>query len=297
MPYLKANRLAMLAIGLMLALAVGIYGYAQLTAANPSSRFDGQKAYQNVQYQEKLGPRIPGTQAHAQTIDWITTQLRQNGWSVQIVESTINGLTAKNILAKRGTGPIVMLGAHFDTRRFADQNSDTSKRTEPVPGANDGASGVAVLLELGRTLPKDLNKEIWLVFFDLEDQGGIQGRAFIEGSTAFAISLTQKPQAVVILDMIGDTDLNIFYEHNSSKSLMTDIWNTAASLGYAKSFIQTYKYSMIDDHTPFLTAGIPAVDLIDFDYPYWHTSADTSDKLSAHSLLAIGDTIWTWLQR
>ena len=294
---MKANRLAMLAIGVMIALAIGAYGYAQIIVTSPFTHFDGQKAYQNVQYQEKLGPRIPGTQAHAQTIDWITTQLRQNGWSVQVIESTINGLTAKNILAKRGSGPIVMLGAHFDTRRYADQNPDTSKRTEPVPGADDGASGVAVLLELGRTLPKELNKEIWLVFFDLEDQGGIQGRDFIEGSTAFAISLTQKPQAVIILDMIGDTDLKLYYEHNSSKALMDEIWTTAANLGYAKSFVPTYKYSMIDDHTPFLTAGISAADLIDFDYPYWHTSADTSDKLSPHSLLVVGDTIWTWLQR
>lgn len=294
---MKSERLVYIAVGLILALAAGVWGYTQFSPSNLHTRFDGQRAYQDVQYQENLGPRIPGSQAHAQTIDWISTQLKQNDWEVQIIEGTFNGLVAKNILAKRGSGPIVMLGAHYDTRRFADQDPDTSKHNQPVPGANDGASGVAVLTELARTLPKNLDKEIWLVFFDLEDQGGIQGRDFIEGSTVFAGTLTQKPEAVVIVDMIGDADLNIHYEHNSSKPLMTEIWDTAGGLGYAKSFIPTFKYSMLDDHTPFLNAGIPAVDIIDFDYPYWHTTTDTADKVSTQSLLAVGNTLWTWLQQ
>jgi Zn-dependent M28 family amino/carboxypeptidase len=97
--------------------------------------------------------------------------------------------------------------------------------------------------------------------------------------------------------MIGDTNLNIYYERNSSKSLMTDIWKTAAGLGYSKAFIPTDKYSMLDDHTPFLNAGIPAVDIIDFDYPYWHTTSDTANHVSSQSLMAVGATLWAWLQQ
>jgi Zn-dependent M28 family amino/carboxypeptidase len=104
-----------------------------------------------------------------------------------------------------------------------------------------------------------------------------------------------RPQAVVIVDMIGDADLNIYMEKNSNSTLRTEIWDTAAGLGYQENFIPEEKYSMLDDHTPFLEAGIPAVDLIDFDYPFWHTTQDTPDKVSAHSLKVVGETLWTWV--
>ena len=104
-----------------------------------------------------------------------------------------------------------------------------------------------------------------------------------------------QPRAVVIVDMIGDADLNIYKERNSNPSLTDEIWGVANSLGYGQQFIAEYKYSMLDDHTPFLEAGIPAVDIIDFDYPYWHTLADTPDKVSAASLEAVGKTLWTWI--
>ncbi len=95
--------------------------------------------------------------------------------------------------------------------------------------------------------------------------------------------------------MIGDADLNIYYERNSDPAISADIWSQAGELGYGEQFIPVEKYSMLDDHTPFLEAGIPAVDIIDFDYPYWHTTGDTSDKVSAASLKAVGDTIRAWL--
>ena len=95
--------------------------------------------------------------------------------------------------------------------------------------------------------------------------------------------------------MVGDADLNIYIEQNSNATLVAEIWGLAARLGYSKQFIQTVKYSMVDDHTPFLAAGIPAVDIIDFDYPYWHTAADTPDKVSPKSLQIVGETLRTWL--
>jgi Zn-dependent M28 family amino/carboxypeptidase len=94
--------------------------------------------------------------------------------------------------------------------------------------------------------------------------------------------------------MIGDADLNIYKERKSDPAITDQIWAQAAALGYAQ-FIPEYKFSMVDDHTPFLQKGVPAVDLIDFDYPYWHTSADTAAKVSAESLHAVGDTLWHWL--
>jgi Zn-dependent M28 family amino/carboxypeptidase len=201
------------------------------------------------------------------------------------------------VIAKRGRGsPWIIIGAHFDTRIYADQDPDPQKRALPVPGANDGASGVAVLLELARVLPPDLPGEIWLVFFDAEDNGSIPGRDWAMGSRAFVEgALEGQPDAVVIVDMVGDTDLNIYLEKNSDQTLMQEIWEVAEGLGYSDYFIPSYKYRIIDDHIPFLEANIPAVDIIDFDYPYWHTTSDTLDKVSAKSLQIVGDVVLTWL--
>ena len=103
------------------------------------------------------------------------------------------------------------------------------------------------------------------------------------------------PQKAVILDMIGDSDLQVYYERNSDHGIREEIWRVADDLGYEDLFIKQERHSMLDDHTPFLEAGIPAVDLIDFDSPYWHTTEDTVDKVSPDSLQVIGDTLTAWL--
>jgi Zn-dependent M28 family amino/carboxypeptidase len=177
---------------------------------------------------------------------------------------------------------------------FADSDPDPSNHAKPVPGANDGASGVAVLLELARALPEN-TVPVWLVFFDAEDNGRIEGWDWTLGSPEFVRHYSVQPRAVVIVDMIGDADLNIYKEHNSNPELTDQIWETASNLGYGSRFIMEYKYSMQDDHQPFLQAGIPAVLIIDFDYPYWHTVGDTPDKVSAESLQAVGETLRTWI--
>jgi glutaminyl-peptide cyclotransferase len=267
----------------------------------PNEKFDGNRAFQDVKYQVDLGPRTVGSSAHDQARDWIVAQLKEAGWSSEVQSASRLGHPIQNVVGKWGSGhPLIVLGAHYDSRLLADQDPDPQKRTQPVLGANDGASGVAVLLELARTLPHQLTdqsyaKQIWLVFIDNEDNGNIQGWDWLLGSRAFVDDLKEYPDAAVIVDMIGDSNLNIYEERNSNPELIKQIWQQAADLGYAEEFIPQYKYRMLDDHIPFIEAGIPAVDLIDFDYPYWHTTQDTLDKVSARSLEIVGRTLSSWL--
>ena len=259
--------------------------------------FDGKAAFGHVQAQMDIGDRPTGSEGSRRTADYIAAELVALGWEVQFQEYVYLGTPARNIIAKSGSGPIALIGAHYDTRRQADHDPDAAKRTEPVPGANDGASGVAVLLELARVLePETLGHQVWLVFFDAEDNGGIDGWEYIAGSRYFADNLTETPEFVIIADMIGDADQQIYRERNSTVALQDRIWALAAQLGYQDYFIDEFKHSMLDDHTPFLQRGIPAVDLIDFDYPYWHTTADTTDKVSPEALERVGRVIEALLE-
>jgi glutaminyl-peptide cyclotransferase len=260
-----------------------------------SSTFDGNRAYQDVLAQVAFGPRTPGSIAHTETIQFIASELEIAGWTATLQQETWLGHDVTNIIASRSEAinPTLILGAHYDTRISADRDVGQAIG-QPVPGANDGASGVAVLLELARTLPKDVIP-IWLVFFDAEDNGNLPGWEWIIGSRLFFEKLTFQPQAVVIVDMVGDSDLHIPIEANSDPELATEIWETANELGYAQ-FSYQRSSAILDDHTPFVEAGIPAVDIIDLAYPYWHTLADTPDKVSPNSLQAVGDTLLTWLK-
>lgn len=276
-----------------------------MPSATPSPaplRFNGERAKADVIYQVNLGPRTPGSPGHEAILQWMQDELKKAGWEVEVQESTWKDKTVRNLVAKRGTGknPWIVLGAHYDTRIIANKDPDPARRTDPVPGASDGASGVAVLLELARVLPTDLDKQIWLAFFDLEDQGSMEGWEWIIGSKMMAESiatLPELPNAVVVVDMVGDANLNLPMERNSDQELLKEIWSVAAELGYGQQFIQQPGYSMLDDHTPFINNGMRAVDIIDFDYPYWHTTNDTPDKVSANSLLAVGDTLYEWILR
>jgi len=265
--------------------------------AQAPATFDAQRAYNDVVEQMALGPRTPGSQAHADVIRYIQSELKSAGWKVTIQKSTFQGHEIQNIIASHGdtTEPATILGAHYDSRLKADRDADSFLTTLPVPGANDGASGVAVLLELSRVMPAQTANDVWLVFFDAEDQGDLPGWNWILGSKAFVSSLSHPVKQVVIVDMIGDRDLNIYREKSSTPQLVDAIWSSAADLGYAQYFIDATRFNMLDDHTPFLEAGIPAADLIDFDYPYWHTAADLEDKVSAQSLKIVGDTLLDWL--
>jgi Zn-dependent M28 family amino/carboxypeptidase len=222
-------------------------------------------------------------------------QLQQSGWVAERQEFAFRGVAGQNVIAARGKGPLVILGAHYDTRSVADR--DPTDASRPVPGANDGASGVAVLLELARTLDVDkAGVEVWLAFFDAEDQGNINGWPFSVGASYMAEHLTRQPEAVVVVDMVGDSEQNLFWEGNSDEPLMRKLWSIAAELGYADSFVPQYRHSLMDDHIPFRQRGWVAVDMIDFDYPYWHTAEDTPDKVSPQSLEQVGRVLQTWLE-
>lgn len=292
----KSIGLYLTVIGLLLAVVAGWYAFAFLTQPEPVSKlFNGERAYEDVLTQVDFGPRIPGTEGHARIVEWMQEELSEAGWQVEVQESEAMGNPVRNVVAKRGDGtPQIILGAHYDTRIFADNDPDPANHTQPVPGANDGASGVAVLLELARVLPQD-TVPIWLVFFDAEDNGRIPGWDWILGSREFVRLNPVQPRAVVIVDMIGDADLNIHKERNSDPGIMDEIWTVAESLENDAVFLPNYKFSILDDHIPFLEAGIPAVDIIDFDYPYYHTTQDSPDKVSAVSLQAVGETLQTWI--
>ena len=292
----KSIAIYLTVIGLLLVISIGWYIFAlQTQPTTDTVRFDGQRAYGDVQTQVAFGSRAPGSDGHAKVQAWMRDELVKSGWQVEVQESEAMGHPIRNIIAKRGDeSPHIILGAHYDTRMFADNDPNPANHALPVPGANDGASGVAVLLELSRVLPED-TVPVWLVFFDAEDNGFIDGWDWILGSTEFVENNPIQPKAVVIVDMIGDADLNIYKEKNSNVGLTNEIWTVAKNLGYDTIFIPEYKFTMIDDHTPFLQADIPAIDIIDFDYPYWHTLQDTADKVSAESLNIVGETLQAWV--
>jgi len=263
--------------------------------AQPPARFDGQRAMQHAQVQCNAGPRTLGSAAHKKTRAYIRDTLQQAGWRADTQEFTYRGETIRNIIGKQSgdaKGPVI-IGAHYDTRPVSDR--DPQVRNEPIIGGNDGASGVAVLLELARVLPHNLAAPVWLAFFDAEDLGDLNGWPFSVGAIHLAQSLTVTPSAVIVLDMIGDADLQIYQEGNSDPQLTKQIWAVAAGLGYSEAFIPRRKWTMIDDHIPFRKRGFAALDLIDFDYPYWHTRQDTCDKISAASMEKVGRTIQAWL--
>lgn len=284
----------------------------------PSLTFDGTHAYDEyLVSQMNFGARPAGSQALRATGDYIIAELKKNNWQVETQEFEYRGVPIRNVIGKYGAGenkPLVILGVHYDTRARADQ--DKQNPDAPILGANDGASGVAVLLELARTLDKaKLKNEVWLAFFDAEDVGGLSACdlrvvkqqkptalcdtnewSWSIGAQRVAENLQTRPEAVIVVDMIGDADQNIYYERNSDKELQATLWQIAEQLGYRQWFIPEFKWSMSDDHTPFLQKGIRAVDLIDFDYPSWHTTQDTADKVSAESLERVGRVLEEWVE-
>ena len=259
--------------------------------------FDGDSAFQFLLEQTKYGPRTPGSLSHQLTRKMIKDKLTDFGWSVETQEMVVKGHTLYNIIAHReSSGPVTLIGTHYDSRLLATEENCLAHADQAVPGANDGASGVAVLLELARTLPLSTAKQVELVFFDAEDQGHIDDWDWILGSRAYVQNMQQPPARVVILDMIGDADLQIYKEKSSDPILNDQIWQAASELGYSDVFQNETKYNILDDHFPFIEKGIPAVDIIDFDYPWWHTISDTNDKVSPASLEIVGKTITHWLE-
>lgn len=285
----------------LVALAVACRGSSQ---AAPS--FDGPQALRWVEYQVAAGPRIPGTAPHRAVGDWLLAQLRQRADTVEVqafthVTMTGDTLPLRNFIARfrPGERDRVLFLAHWDSKPHADQDPDPAKRTLPVPGADDGASGVAVLLgvadQLTRTPP---SLGVDLLFVDGEDYGSFEGDApdNLLGSRYFAQHLLPgyRPLYAVLLDMVGDKDQAFPQEGYSlerAPEVVERVWQTAEDIGLGRIFRTVQGIALTDDHIPLLGAGIHAADVIDFDYAYWHTTADTPDKISATSLANVGKVV------
>lgn len=277
------------------------HGAAASQAVN-QPRFDGAAAYQLVERQLDFGPRIPGTEGHRAMAHWLETYLaeRADTLVVQRFEHvTVAGATIQlfNYLARfhPDERPALLLLTHWDTRPMSDAASDPDERARPVPGANDGASGTAILLQLAEMLrrnPPPRSVDILLV--DGEDFGDFGvGKDVFLGSRHFASNLPEGYSAEfgILLDMVGDRDLEIFVEGNSNRlapAIVDRVWNVAAGMGFSDIFRRQVRHTVNDDHIPLNDAGIPTIDIIDFDYPYWHTPNDTLDKVSASSLAVVG---------
>lgn len=274
-----------------------IFQLCGCSTPHADAHFSGDNAYQHVQAQLSFGARIPGSEAIRKTADYISETLQKNTWNTLVQSFEFKGVPLQNVIAKKGDGEkILILATHYDTRSRADRDINSTLREHPVPGANDGASGTAVLLELGRVLTIPDNTQVWLVFFDGEDQGHINDWEWSIGADYFVQHLELQPDKVIIIDMIGDTDLNIYQEQNSDEYLVKEIWSAAEQLDHHSYFIPEMKYAMIDDHLPFLNHAIPAALLIDFDYEYWHTTQDTIENVSSNSLQIVGDVLCHWLE-
>jgi len=220
-------------------------------------------------------------------------------------------IPVRNLVGSYGGGRTIIIGAHYDSRILSDKDVDESRRLLPMPGANDGGSGVGVLLEMARVLSEHYtpNQEIRFVFFDAEDQGSIEPfpallpstRGYLIGSTLYASRLdltTEQIDYMLLVDLVGEFDQQFpieGYSNQSAPELVTDIWSAAAELGYAEQFPMEVRSAIIDDHLPFIQRGIPAVDIIDLNYAYWDTSEDTLDKISADSLERVGRVLEYYL--
>ncbi len=270
----------------------------------PPPVFDEGEAFKFLEAQCSFGPRNPGSYGHGRCLDYLLEQLTASADTVfkqvftHIEYATSTDVEYTNLIARfqQKKKRRLIFCAHWDTRPFADEDPDSSNWDRPILGANDGASGVAVLLEIAKILGDSKPRYgIDIVLFDGED-GGRKGHTeeYLLGSKYFVQNMpVPEPEFVILLDMIGDRDLQIYKEVFSNRyapEVVDLIWEKAAELRLP-GFFRLTKHMMIDDHIPFLERGIPAVDIIDMDYPHWHTLEDTPDKCSPQSLKVVGELL------
>ena len=275
-----------------------IYIFLLMSCSLAQSEFDADRAFGYLQKQCEFGPRPPGSVAHDQTLNFLLSELGEFAREVVPQRFVHNGpdgpVNLTNIIAFFGpeVGRKVLLAAHWDTRPFADCDPDPAKRHLPILGANDGASGVAVLLELGRAFHlKPPPVQVILVLFDGEDYGKTADEMFL-GSRYFARNLDDRwePEYGILIDMVGDKNLDIPVEPNSAiaaPDIVKKVWELADELRL-DGFHNEYGPAVLDDHIPLIQAGIKCIDIIDFNYPYWHSLEDTPDKCSPKSLETVG---------
>lgn len=269
----------------------------------PAPAFDGERAYRYLVEQVDLGPRVPGSKASAECRNFFSNHFM--GLSARVDSQAFaffdpysqTDIPLINFIAQfTGTGEAaetIVLMAHYDSRPRTDYASDSTLKDDPIDGANDGASGVAVLMELGNLFARKAPPcNVDLVLVDGEDWGKPRDfDYYLLGSREFARrGIREKYRFGIVIDMIGDSSQELYregYSERSYQALNDAVWRAAARLGIT-TFRDTIKYTIIDDHLSLISAGVPAIDIIDFDYPYWHTEFDTPDKCSPTALANVG---------
>lgn len=279
--------------------------------------FNADSAYAYVARQVDFGPRVPNTEAHRKCGDWLAAELRRHGAQVTEQRAQLKAfdgtmLNAVNIFGQfnPGADARVLLLAHWDCRPWADQDPDPANHKTPVDGANDGASGVGVLLEIARQLSlTGSDKGIDILFVDAEDWGteGIEdswamgARHFVEHPPVDGYL----PDEAILLDMVGGRGAVFCREYFSEKAaprLAQALWGTAASLGHGDIFRNTFGGAVTDDHVQLIARGIPTVDIIEYHpeqetgfNPNWHTVSDNMDNIDPATLKAVGETVLTYI--
>lgn len=270
--------------------------------------FSGERAFEHLRKQVAFGPRNPNSVGHRQCLDYLANTLRQYADEVQLQPFQAQGynevLALTNVIARFNPDAKqrILLCAHWDTRPRAEYDTNKTRRNEPILGANDGASGVAVLLELAALLKENPPPVgIDIVLFDGEDYGkeGDLQKYFL-GSRYFVKNRPPQylPAFGILLDMVGDKFLDLPKEQHSMRfapDIVEMVWSKARELGYTQ-FLDEIRHEVNDDHLILNQGGIKTINIIDFDYPdpthrYWHTHEDTPDKCSPESLEAVGTVV------
>jgi glutaminyl-peptide cyclotransferase len=270
----------------------------------PSPGFDGEAALRYAREQVAFGPRVPGTAAAQRAGDWLIARMRERADTVIVQRwthrtSTGAAVPMRNIFARIAPEKTerVLYVAHWDTRPVADAEHDAELRTGPGDGANDGASGVAMLMALADALkraPPSVGVDI--LFVDGEDYGRFSPDVdVVIGAAYFAANLPiagYRPSFGVVWDMVGDSDLRIFQERHSLRvapQIVDRVWTKAAALGHGSHFVASPGAQVMDDHVPLQRLGWAVIDVIDLDYPWHHTTGDTMERISARSLSVVGE--------
>lgn len=279
--------------------------------------FNADSAYSYVARQVAFGPRVPNSVAHKAAGDWLSSELSRHGFKVTEQKATLKAfdgtlLNARNIFGQINpeAGERILLLSHWDSRPWADKDPDPSKRKHPVDGANDGASGVGVLLEIARQLSQvSTSRGIDILFVDAEDWGDDGDEdSWALGTKYFAQNPPVKgyaPHGAILLDMVGGQDAVFCREYFSERSapqLTEDLWKRAHSLGYGEMFPNRMGTAVMDDHVQLIRNGIPAIDIIEYHpdgntgfNPRWHTSQDNLEGISRNTLEAVGKTLMDFL--
>jgi glutaminyl-peptide cyclotransferase len=286
-----------------------MFGFIPWILVQPPS-FDGELAFSILQNLVEQGNRYYSSPHRKEGIEEMKSHFICPEWTVQKFEvlEHISGqyYTLENQICRiqPQNKNRIILGTHFDTRMWAEESAVSSLQNTPIVGANDGTSGVAVLAALSHLLAiYTLDVGIDIVLFDGEEFGRPKTGGYCQGSRYMATHIDELypnkeyPKNVVVLDMVGDKDLQIQWEKTSQRrypDLHKELWMIGSNID-ATIFIDGTYGSIIDDHSPFSDLGIPSALVIDFDYSYWHTHQDTLDKCSKKSLQIVGDVIWKWL--